>query len=250
MSGNDARSRPVTGATPATSDTEAMDRIALTLGCSDSWDGGADYLDEIARIVAATGRPHPGEVFGYERGPQRFRAALRTFKTAARVEAGDPVVADDEALNRIAAHLGSGSPWGPEDLEHVAQMVSNTGRPHPGAVPGASYEAALHRWLDAAPFAGDPEEPTGTLLIKVDDIDRFDNPQEPWTAQAFWQTDSGLSDGVGVGAGASVPAALHALAHDMEARGIHYAPAPPGAPTPPGPDHAQGPGPTSTGAVL
>lgn len=213
-------------------DTKALNQIALTLGRPGSWDGGADYLDEIARIIAATGRPHPGEVFGYERGPQRFRAALRAFKTAARAEAGEWGVADSEALNRIAAHLGSGSQWGPDDLEHVAQMISDSGRPHPGASDGRTYEAALERWMSAAHAADGFDEPTGTLLIKVDDIDRFDNPQEPWTAQAFWQTDSGLSDGVGVGGGASVPAALHALAHDMEARGIYYAPAPPGVPGP------------------
>src|SRR5690606_23332689 len=124
------------------------------------------------------------------------------------------------------------SPWGLDSLEYVAEAVAVSGPPHPGAHAGRAYEAALERWMSGALAADGLDEPTGTLLIKVDDIDRFDNPQEPWTAQAFWQTDSGLSDGVGVGGGASVPAALHALAHNMEASGIYYAPASPGVPTP------------------
>ncbi len=212
-------------------DTKAMNAIALTLGRPASWDGVGDYLDEISHVIAATGRPHPGAVFG-SAGGEWFRAALRDFSVAPDTAGGGWAVADGDTLNRIAAHLGSGAQWGPDDLEHVAQMVSDSGRPHPGASDGRTYEAALERWMSGALAADGLDEPTGTLLIKVDDIDRFDNPQEPWTAQAFWQTDDGLSDGVGVGGGASIPAALHALAHDMEAGGVLYAPAPPSVPEP------------------
>lgn len=205
-------------------DTKALNQIALTLGRPGSWDGGADYLDEIARVIASTGRPHPGA---------SDAAALSEQLERFKAESPCPSIGrgDWHRLNAITAVL-AGSPWGPDTLEYVADAVAVSGRPHPGASDGRAYEAALERWMSGALAADGLDEPTGTLLIKVDDIDRFDNPQEPWTAQAFWQTDAGLSDGVGVGGGATVPAALQALAHDMEARGVLYAPAPPSVPEP------------------
>lgn len=205
-------------------DTKALNQIALTLGRPGSWDGGADYLDEIARVIASTGRPHPGasDAAALPEQLERFKAESPCPSSGR---------GDWHRLNVITAVL-AGSPWGPDTLEYVADAVAVSGRPHPGAHAGRDYEAALDRWMSGALAADGVDKPTGNLLIKVDDIDRFDSPDEPWTAQAFWQTGDGLSDGVGVGGGATVPAALQALAHDMEAHGVLYAPTPPSVPAP------------------
>lgn len=42
-------------------DTNALDDIALLLGEAPEWNSPADFLDDIAAIVARTGRPHPGD---------------------------------------------------------------------------------------------------------------------------------------------------------------------------------------------
>lgn len=65
-------------------DQQALDALALYLGEQDSWNGG-DVCDVLAEIIAATGRPHPGEPVervddednGYRRAFEAYRAERR-----------------------------------------------------------------------------------------------------------------------------------------------------------------------------
>lgn len=43
------------------SDQDAITAIARLLGTNPEWDSPADYLEDIANMVAATGRQHPGD---------------------------------------------------------------------------------------------------------------------------------------------------------------------------------------------
>lgn len=45
------------------SDTLTLDRLAVYLGSADDWNGG-DVCEMVAEMIAATGRPHPGESQG------------------------------------------------------------------------------------------------------------------------------------------------------------------------------------------
>ncbi|WP_141692912.1 hypothetical protein [Leifsonia xyli] len=45
----------------ALSDSAAMDRLANLLGTNPEWSSPADYLEDIANLVAATGGQHPGD---------------------------------------------------------------------------------------------------------------------------------------------------------------------------------------------
>ncbi|MEO7017041.1 MAG: hypothetical protein ABI067_10945 [Leifsonia sp.] len=42
-------------------DTQAVTKIAHLLGTNPEWSSPADFLDDIAALVAATGRQHPGD---------------------------------------------------------------------------------------------------------------------------------------------------------------------------------------------
>jgi hypothetical protein len=45
----------------AFTDTQAVTRIAFLLGTNPEWSSPADFLEDIANLVAATGRQHPGD---------------------------------------------------------------------------------------------------------------------------------------------------------------------------------------------
>lgn len=123
-------------------DTDTVDRVAALLGRDDSWDGSADYLEDIADTVAATGRPHPGDA-----DPDTYMKDLVAWadEEEGRGRAGKPS-RDTNAMNRIALRLGQNPDWGADDLDEVARIVARTGRPAPGSVDGDDYQQALTDW--------------------------------------------------------------------------------------------------------
>jgi hypothetical protein len=112
------------GGKAARVDEDAMDQIALTLGTAEEWDGSADYLEEFADQVAASGRPHPGDA-----DPREYRAAIDDLQ-AARSGPASPAT---RQLDKLALLLGTNAEWdGADYLEAIADMVKASGRPHPG----------------------------------------------------------------------------------------------------------------------
>lgn len=61
---NTPKPRPVT-------DEAALNEIATMLGTAARWDSPADYLEEIATIIASTSRPHPGDAGHHSYDPAR-----------------------------------------------------------------------------------------------------------------------------------------------------------------------------------
>ncbi|MFJ3395362.1 hypothetical protein [Leifsonia aquatica] len=53
------------------SDTNAVDAIANLLGTNPEWSSPADYLEDIANTIAATGRQHPGDADPDTYNPRR-----------------------------------------------------------------------------------------------------------------------------------------------------------------------------------
>lgn len=92
------------------SDTDLMNQLAQMLGADDEWTGSADYLDDAANIVAASGRPHPGD-HDYPQGYARDLAAWERDNPPP----ADPLQRRDyQCLSRIAVELG-GREWGGAD---------------------------------------------------------------------------------------------------------------------------------------
>jgi hypothetical protein len=58
-----------------------MDQIALMLGTVDQWDGSADYLEKAADLIAASGRPHPGDA-----DPEEYRDRINALREARGLE--------------------------------------------------------------------------------------------------------------------------------------------------------------------
>jgi len=201
---------------PLHPDTKAVNEIALTLGRPRSWSAVADHFEEIARAIAATGRPRPHA----DSDSEGVRDLLDQFGAShPRVNDDDIAARDWQILNDLVVEL-SGAEWNSDTLEHVAGVVGETGRPHPGgSLHGRAYETSLAFWSGEG-----PRLPSGTLVIKVDDHDLADNLYEPWTASAFWQQENGESDVIGVGGGATIPAALRGLALELEINGVFRAP--------------------------
>lgn len=196
------------------SDTPAMNEVALALGRPTSWAEVHQYVDEVAAIVAATGRlravdPPHGSV-------DRAWVQVVQFEAGHPQPNGDAQAARDwEALNALAAEL-SDAAWCLRLLEHVAEVVAATGRPHPGgSLHGRAYAAALARWSGQ-----ETGLPSGVLVIHVDDLDLPDNAVEPWTVTASWKIGDGLSETIGVGGGSTIPDALRDLARDLEEEGV------------------------------
>lgn len=46
---------------PKATDAQTVTAIARLLGTDPEWSSPADFLDEIAALVATTGRQHPGD---------------------------------------------------------------------------------------------------------------------------------------------------------------------------------------------
>jgi hypothetical protein len=53
------------------SDEVALNEIAALLGTAARWDSPADFLEEIATIIASTSRPHPGDAGHDSYTPER-----------------------------------------------------------------------------------------------------------------------------------------------------------------------------------
>lgn len=196
------------------SDTLAMNEVALALGRPTSWADVHRLLDEVAAIVAATGRLRAG---GAPRDLlDRAWVQARQFGEGHPQPNEDAQAARDwEALNALAAEL-SDAVWRLRLLEQVAEVVAATGRPHPGgSLAGRAYAAALARWSGQ-----ETGLPSGVLVIHVDDLDLPDNAVEPWTATASWNHPDGLSETVGVGGGSTIPDALRNLARDLDEKGV------------------------------
>lgn len=195
-------------------DTLAMNEVALTLGRPAGWAEVRRYLDEVAAIVAATGRLRAGGSSSGMLGRAWFQD-LDQFKADHPQPREDAQAARDwETLNSLAVEL-SDADWRLQKVEHVAEAVAASGRPHPGgSLHGRAYEAALARWSGEATGL-----PSGVLVIRVDDLDLPDNAVEPWTATATWEVDAGFSDTVGVGGGSTISGALRDLASDLEEKG-------------------------------
>lgn len=197
------------------SDTLAMNEVARTLGRPAAWADVRRYLDEVAAIVASTGRLRAGDVSSGLHGRTWFQD-LDQFKADRPQPSEDAQAARDwEALNALAVEL-SDADRRLETLERVAHVVAATGRPHPGgSLHGRAYAAALARWSGE-----ETGLPSGVLVIRVDDLDLPDNAVEPWTATALWEGDAGSSNTVGVGAGSTIPNALGDLARDLDTKGV------------------------------
>lgn len=196
------------------SDTRAMNEVALTLGRPTSWAEVRRYLEEVAAIVAATGRLRPDDS---PRGSidQAWVQVVQFEADHSRPNEDAQAARDWEALNALAAEL-SDAAWRPRLLERVAEVVAATGRPHPGgSLHGRAYAAALARWSGQ-----ETGLPSGVLVIHVDDLDLPDNAVEPWAATASWELGDGLSETVGVGGGSTIPDALRNLARDLDEKGV------------------------------
>src|SRR5690606_21542437 len=117
------------------------------------------------------------------------RDLLDQFEVSHPCPTDDDIAARDwQVLNGLVVELSDAEPSA-DTLEHVAGLVGATGRPHPGgSLHGNAYETSLAFWSGEGPTL-----PTGTLVIKVDDVDLADNFFEPWTASAFWQQENGES---------------------------------------------------------
>src|SRR5690554_6084998 len=150
-------------AIPPHPDTKAVTEIALTLGRPTSWSAVADHIAEIASAIAATGRPRPRA--GAESGS--VRDLLNQFEESHPCPTDDAIAARDwHVLNGLVVEL-SDAELNADTLECVAGVVGATGRPHPGgSLHGDAYETSLAFWSGEGPTL-----PTGTLVIKVDDVD-------------------------------------------------------------------------------
>lgn len=137
---------------PPVSDTTTLIRIADMLGADEEWDGSADFLEEVANMVAATGRPHPGDarfdpdLHGDGREPDDYRAVLAEWEAAQPPAATPREDADRRTVSRIANALGAPQSWSSEYLDEVASAVASSGRPHPGTDHGITYATTLQRW--------------------------------------------------------------------------------------------------------
>jgi hypothetical protein len=109
---------------PVSTDEDVMDQIALMLGTVDQWDGSADYLEKAADLIAASGRPHPGDA-----DPEEYRKGINALREAR----GRESTATETQLDNLALMLGTNQEWdGPAYLDCMADFVERSGRPHPG----------------------------------------------------------------------------------------------------------------------
>ena len=153
-------------------DEDVMDAIALALGGAEEWDGSADYLEDIANQVAASGRPHPGD-----RDPREYRAEMTELK-AARDGEPNPTT---RQLDRLALHLGTSAQWdGADCLEVVANMVGASGRPHPGSGDPDAYLVKIAQ--AQADRAGSDQEATEILIDAMSTFMADQGAVNTWTA--------------------------------------------------------------------
>jgi hypothetical protein len=138
---------------PVLSDENCMDRIAVVLGSDPEWNGSADYLEATADLVAAAGRPHPGNT-----DPDEYARALGAVVAGRQ----GPASATTEQLDEIALLLGTDPEWGADHMTSLATAVGATGRPYPGAVEPDAYVAQIA--LGAADRADTLEAKEAILL--------------------------------------------------------------------------------------
>lgn len=129
-----------------------MDLIASTLGRDSQWNGSADYLEEVANIIASTGRPHPGD-----QEPGTYEPALRAW--ASSDARGEQRSGDSRSLDQLAVDLAEAESWSSDDLQGVAETVVASGRPEFGDREDGEYDRALRRWQISQ----------GLVLATVDD---------------------------------------------------------------------------------
>ena len=152
-------------------DETVMDEIALMLGTAEEWDGAADYLEDIANQVAASGRPHPGD-----RDPREYRAEMAVLK-AARDGERNPTT---RTLDRLALLLGTSPEWaGADYLEIVANMVQASGRPHPGDSDPVEYLVEITQMQ--ADRAGSDQEATEILIGAMSTFMADQGASNAWT---------------------------------------------------------------------
>ena len=164
---------------PAAVDEKVMDRIALMLGTAPDWDGAADYLEDIADLVGATEREHPGDA-----DPEEYLAALAAVQAA---RAGAPSATTTQ-LDELAMLLGASPQWqGADYLGYIADIVGQSGRPHPGDADPVEYVAQI------AELTANRAHPAPCSSRRRVDLTADNTPLQPNAPAQLWRTTAGLS---------------------------------------------------------
>lgn len=114
-------------------DELAMDRIALRLGAVEEWDGSSDYLEFASIELAGTGRP------GHDLDADEYQAAFDAYLA----QRTGPVTDTTRALDEMALTLGTCEDCGADELQRVAELVGQSGRPQPGDADPDEYIARI-----------------------------------------------------------------------------------------------------------
>lgn len=114
-------------------DELAMDRIALRLGAVEEWDGSSDYLEFASTELAGTGRP------SHDLDADEYQAAFDSYLA----QRTGPVSDTTRTLDQMALTLGTSEDCGADELQRVAELVGQSGRPQPGDVDPDEYIARI-----------------------------------------------------------------------------------------------------------
>ena len=144
--------------TEVSATSRQMDGLALVLGTNPEWHG-ADYLEDIANLVARSGRPHPGDA-----DPGKYRAQIigqQVDRGSLTPEAAASELTDTMSENIVDwAQMGCVNTWSATPVQDAAGTWS-----YSPVVTGSYIDPAGNRdWDESSQY--DLSDTPGAIVLE------------------------------------------------------------------------------------